>query len=113
MNDASPLDFCIENGLFFDGRGGEPAVRHLGIRDGVVVEVSEAPIARERAERVIDATDRWVMPGFVDLHTHYDAEVEVTPALSESVRHGVTTIFMGSCSLGASLGEPEDIADIF
>jgi N-acyl-D-aspartate/D-glutamate deacylase len=53
------------------------------------------------------------MPGFVDLHTHYDAEIEVAPGLSESVRHGVTTIFMGSCSLGAALGEPEDIADIF
>jgi len=113
MNHSAPLDFSIENGLFFDGRGGEPQVRHLGIRDGVVVEVSEAPIARERAQKVIDATDRWVMPGFVDLHTHYDAELEVAPSLSESVRHGVTTIFMGSCSLGASLGEPEDIADIF
>ena len=113
MNDSAPLDFCIENGLFFDGRGGEPQIRHLGIRDGVVVEVSETPIARDRARRVIDATDRWVMPGFVDLHTHYDAELEVAPSLSESVRHGVTTIFMGSCSLGASLGEPEDIADIF
>jgi N-acyl-D-aspartate/D-glutamate deacylase len=107
------LDACINHGLVFDGRGGEPKRLHLGILDGVVVEISEQPIASERAARVIDATDRWVMPGFVDLHTHYDAEVEVAPSLSESVRHGVTTIFMGSCSLGASLGEPEDIADIF
>jgi N-acyl-D-aspartate/D-glutamate deacylase len=107
------LDTCINHGLVFDGRGGEPKRLHLGILDGVVVEISEQPIASERAARVIDATDRWVMPGFVDLHTHYDAEVEVAPSLSESVRHGVTTIFMGSCSLGASLGEPEDIADIF
>lgn len=113
MNNPAPLDFCIENGLFFDGRGGEPQVRHLGIRDGLVVQISEQPIAHDRAQTVIDAKDRWVMPGFVDLHTHYDAEIEVAPSLSESVRHGVTTIFMGSCSLGASLGEPEDIADIF
>ncbi|MBT5705517.1 MAG: amidohydrolase family protein, partial [Verrucomicrobia bacterium] len=85
----------------------------MGIRDGIVALVSETPIAHDRAAEVIDAKGRWVMPGFVDLHTHYDAEVEVSPGLSESVRHGVTTIFMGSCSLGASLGEPEDIADIF
>ena len=113
MTDTQPLDYCIENGLFFDGRGGEPEIRHLGVRDGIVVEISESPIDPSRARSVIDATDRWVMPGFVDLHTHYDAELEVAPGLSESVRHGVTTIFMGSCSLGASLGEPEDIADIF
>jgi N-acyl-D-aspartate/D-glutamate deacylase len=113
MNATTPFDYCIENGLFFDGRGGPPKVRHLGIRDGIVALVSETPIAHDRAAEVIDAKGRWVMPGFVDLHTHYDAEVEVSPGLSESVRHGVTTIFMGSCSLGASLGEPEDIADIF
>ncbi len=53
------------------------------------------------------------MPGFVDFHTHYDGEVEVAPSLPESVRHGVTTVFFGSCSLGAALGRPEDIADIF
>ena len=113
MNNHPPLDFCIENGLFFDGRGGEPRVQHLGIRDGLVVQISDTPIPHKQAQTVIDAAGRWVMPGFVDLHTHYDAEVEVAPSLSESVRHGVTTIFMGSCSLGASLGEPEDIADIF
>ena len=113
MSEAAIYDLSIENGLFFDGRGTAPAVRHLGIRGGVVVSVSETPVPREQARQVLDARDRWVMPGFVDLHTHYDAEVEVAPSLSESVRHGVTTIFMGSCSLGASLGEPDDIADIF
>ncbi len=113
MNAAPYFDLTIENGLFFDGRGGEAQIRHLGIRDGEVVRISEERIPRSQVKTVIDATDRWVMPGFVDLHTHYDAEVEVSPSLSESVRHGVTTIVMGSCSLGAALGEPEDIADIF
>ena len=50
---------------------------------------------------------------FIDFHTHYDAEVEIDPSLSESVRHGVTSIVMGSCSLSAAVGEPADIADIF
>jgi N-acyl-D-aspartate/D-glutamate deacylase len=53
------------------------------------------------------------MPGFVDLHTHYDAELEAAPALLESLRHGVTTIVVGSCSLGTVLSEPLDIADLF
>ena len=108
-----PLDVAINGGLFFDGRGGEPVPRSLGIRAGKVVEISETPIDPERAQEVFDASERWVMPGFIDLHTHYDAEIEVAPSLFESVRHGVTTVFMGSCSLGASLGTPEDIADIF
>ena len=113
MADSQRLDIAINGGLFFDGRGGDPVSRSLGIRGGEVVEVSESPIDPSRADEVFDATDRWVMPGFIDLHTHYDAEIEVAPSLFESVRHGVTTIFMGSCSLGASLGKPEDIADIF
>jgi len=113
VSDPQPFDHVIENGLVFDGRGGDPVLRHLGIRDGRVAAISETPLAAEQSTQVVDARGRWVMPGFVDLHTHYDAELEVSPSLSESVRHGVTTIFMGSCSLGASLGRPEDIADIF
>ena len=113
MTPVPHYDFSIENGLFFDGRGGPPEVRHLGISGGRVVVIQDEPIPRTQVGQVIDARDRWVMPGFIDLHTHYDAELEVSPSLSESVRHGVTTIFMGSCSLGACLGEPEDIADIF
>jgi len=113
MTAHAPYDYGINHGLVFDGRGNDPVIRHVGIRSGKVVHLSETPITSDRATTIIDATGRWVTPGFVDLHTHYDAEVEVSPALSESVRHGVTTIFMGSCSLGAALGEPEDIADIF
>ncbi len=53
------------------------------------------------------------MPGFIDIHTHYDAEVEAIPSLHESLRHGVTTVFMGSCSLSAAIGDATDIADMF
>ena len=52
-------------------------------------------------------------PGFIDLHTHYDAELEVRAALSESLRHGVTTALIGSCGLSMVVGEPEDMADMF
>lgn len=62
---------------------------------------------------VIDAAGAWVTPGFVDLHTHYDAEIEVLPGLSESVRHGVTTVVVGSCGLSMAVGRPVDLADMF
>src|SRR5262249_48523852 len=50
---------------------------------------------------------------FVDMHTHYDAELIAAPALGESVRHGVTTVTVGSCSISAVLSEPEDCSDLF
>ncbi len=52
-------------------------------------------------------------PGFVDIHTHYDAEVMAAPALSESVRHGVSTVFVGSCSISMMNADAEDCADLF
>ena len=62
---------------------------------------------------VIDAAGKWVVPGFIDVHTHYDAEVLLDPGLRESVRHGVTTVLLGSCSLSTVYAEPEDAADLF
>ncbi len=106
-------DVVIEGGLFFDGQGSPPAVRHVGVTGGRVSAVSEAPLPRAPDTRVVDATGRWVTPGFIDLHTHYDAEVELAPSLSESVKHGITTVMLGSCSLSLALGTPEDLADMF
>ncbi len=107
------FDVAINQGLFFDGTGRPGRACSLGVRDGCVAAIREAPIGAAEARRVVDARGRWVMPGFVDLHTHYDAEVEAAPALSESLRHGVTTVLVGSCSLGTVLSDPIDIADMF
>ncbi len=109
----TPFEVVVENGLFFDGRGSPPAVRQLGVRNGRIAAISETPLPRGPGTRRIDATGRWVTPGFIDLHTHYDAEVELAPSLSESVRHGVTSVMMGSCSLSLALGTPQDLADQF
>lgn len=108
----------IRGGLVFDGLGGEGVRKDVWLEDGKVGELLEpgAPVpstARPDEIEEIDATGAWVMPGFVDLHTHYDAEVEILPGLEESVRHGVTTIVMGSCGLSMAAGEPEDMADMF
>lgn len=110
---ADPFDVVIENGLYFDGRGSPAAPRHLAIQGDRVVAIAQEPWPLGAALRRIDATGRWITPGFVDLHTHYDAEIEVTPGLAESVRHGVTTVMLGSCSLSLALGTPEDLADQF
>ncbi len=105
-------DLVINHGRFFDGTGRVPAIRHLGIRKGMVAEVSDVPLNEDGA-RVINAGGKWVMPGFVDIHTHYDAEVVANPGLHESVRHGVTTIVTGSCSLSLVYSDPVDCADLY
>ena len=105
------LDVLIKHGRVFDGSGQPSSIRNVGVKDGQFVEL--CGLGDTNAQQVIDATGLWVTPGFVDLHTHYDAEVEIAPALFESLKHGITSVFVGSCSLGVSLGTPEDICDIF
>ena len=106
-------DVVLANGLFFDGTGAKGAVRSVGIKDGRVAAVSETPLDTVGCPEVIDARGRWITPGFLDCHTHYDAELIAAPSLSESVRHGVTTVTVGSCSISAILSEPEDCSDLF
>ncbi|WP_019142690.1 N-acyl-D-amino-acid deacylase family protein [Noviherbaspirillum massiliense] len=105
-------DLIIRDGLFFDGSGAPGQRRDIGIKDGRIAAVSATPLETSGAE-VIEAAGRWVMPGFLDTHTHYDAELLVAPALKESVRHGVTTVTVGSCSISMILSEPEDCSDLF
>jgi N-acyl-D-aspartate/D-glutamate deacylase len=104
------FDLVIENGTFFDGTGAPGAKKHVGIRDGRVAAVSDTPLFGKKR---IDAGGKWVLPGFVDMHTHYDAELLAAPSLSESVRHGVTTVTVGSCSISTILSDPEDCSDLF
>ena len=104
-------DTLVRNGLVFDGRGSKAAKMNLLVRDGRVVQISEQDITAPEGATIIEADGKWVTPGFIDLHTHYDAEVEAIPSLHESLRHGVTTVFMGSCSLSTAVGDATDIAD--
>ncbi|GAB0104705.1 hypothetical protein JMUB6875_36800 [Nocardia sp. JMUB6875] len=89
-------DLVIRGGTVFDGTG-KPGVRaDIGVSDGKVVAIEgELP----DGARTVDATGKWVMPGMLDVHTHYDAEVLGNPGLGESVRHGVTSVVLGNCSL--------------
>ncbi|GAA5524163.1 uncharacterized protein Rv2913c [Microbulbifer aestuariivivens] len=106
-------DVVIESGRYFDGTGAPSAIRNIAIRDGRIARVTAERIDRSDTKEVIDARGKWVTPGFLDTHTHYDAELLVSPSLSESVRHGVTTVLVGSCSLSMVCSEAEDASDIF
>jgi N-acyl-D-aspartate/D-glutamate deacylase len=102
----------IRDGLVFDGTGAEGRRIDVLVDDGVVTCMATGIDAPEGAT-VVDAQGCWVTPGFIDLHTHYDAELEIDPGITESVRHGITTVRVGSCGLSVAVGEPEDLADMF
>ena len=111
---ASATRVVIRDGLVFDGAGAPPVAADVLVEDGRVARIAARGTLGEVAgARTIAAAGCWVTPGFLDTHTHYDAEVALAPALTESVRHGVTTVVIGSCSISFVTASPEDCADLF
>jgi N-acyl-D-aspartate/D-glutamate deacylase len=110
-DDRPTCDVVIRNGLFFDGS--DLPGRNLDVAIDAGRMKQAGPRLTEKGRREIDASGCWVMPGMLDIHTHYDAEIEAMPGLEESVRHGVTTVVMGNCSLSAALGSKKDVLDLF
>ena len=96
-------DLYIKNGLMFDGSGEYPVINDIAISKGLVVAVGKNLKVANSVD-TIDASNEWVMPGLLDIHTHYDLEIEVSPGLKESIRHGTTTVVMSNCSLGLAFG---------
>lgn len=103
----------IKNGLVYTGRNEAPKVQNILIENRRIVQISTYEIKAPKDTTVIDATDKWITPGFIDSHTHYDAELIASPGLKESARHGVTSIILGSCSVSAIYNNPEDTSDCF
>ncbi len=106
-------DLLIRNAMVFDGSGGPGLREDVAVADGRIA-ARDSQLDSDAAHEVIDAEGQWLMPGLLDIHTHFDLEVEVEPHLPEAVRHGTTTVVMGNCSLGLAFGKqtqsdnPED-----
>ena len=96
-------DTVIAGARVFDGTGSAGRVEDLALRDGRIA-ARGVDLDRSRADRVVDGGGRWLMPGLLDIHTHFDLEVELAPGLPEAVRHGSTTVVMSNCSLGLAYG---------
>ncbi len=90
-------DLVIRGGKIADGSGKQASTGDIAVSDGKITEVGR--VAGE-ARREIDADGRLVTPGFVDIHTHYDAQATWDPHLLPSGWHGVTTAVVGNCGVG-------------
>jgi len=97
-------DLLIRNGTVVDGTGAPRRRADVAIANGVIAEIGKVT---DGAARTIDASDLVVAPGFIDHHTHYDAQICWDPLITCSSWHGVTTVLMGNCGVGIAPCKPE------
>ena len=98
-------DLTITDGTVVDGTGADRYRADIGIKDGKIVEIrrregDDTGLAGTPAAQTVDAGGRFVTPGFVDVHTHYDGQVSWDATLEPSSLHGVTTVVSGNCGVG-------------
>ena len=96
-------DLIVKNGAIIDGKGGARFSADVAVQNGKIVAIGKI---NATAANTIDATGKIVCPGFVDPHTHYDAQITWDQLLSSSSEHGVTTVMMGNCGVGIAPCRP-------
>jgi N-acyl-D-aspartate/D-glutamate deacylase len=95
------VDLVVRDAKLIDGSGAPPRYADVVVDRGRIVEVTAGgKAATASARRILDADGRLVTPGWVDVHTHYDAQVTWDPWVTPSSWHGVTTVVMGNCGVG-------------
>ena len=98
-------DLIIKNAMLYDGTGTAPRLEQVAIKDGLIAALgADCGAARE----VIDANGLALMPGIIDSHTHYDAQITWDPLASPSPAMGVTTVVMGNCGFTIAPCRPQD-----
>ena len=100
-----PADLVIRGGTVFDGTGGPPRPADVAISRGVIEQIG----SRLGGKHELDASGCAVTPGFIDIHTHYDAQLFFEPTASPSSWHGVTTVFSGNCGFTFAPAKPADV----
>ncbi len=99
-------DLIIRNGMVVDGTGVEAVRADVAVDADRITAIGD--LSTETARREIDATGLLVTPGFIDLHTHLDAQVAWDPLMTSSSWHGVTTVLMGNCGVTFAPVRPDD-----
>jgi N-acyl-D-aspartate/D-glutamate deacylase len=100
-----PYDILITNAQILDGTGAPAVTGSVAVQDGTIVAVGDV---RGAAHRVIDAEGQTLSPGFIDIHTHMDAQLLWDPLATSTCWHGVTTLVLGNCSFAIAPCRPQD-----
>jgi N-acyl-D-aspartate/D-glutamate deacylase len=97
-------DLLIKNGTIVDGTGAPQYRADVAVSNGQIAEIGKIT---DGARQTVDASDLMVAPGFIDPHTHYDAQICWDPLITSSSWHGVTSLVMGNCGVGIAPCKPD------
>jgi len=99
-------DLVLRGGRVIDGTGMASFCADVAIKDGRIARIGRVD---GDASQTIDADGCWVTPGFIDVHTHYDVQLDWDPLATPSSWHGVTTVLTGNCGFTLAPAKPEDV----